>query len=399
VVHLDDDVTLTNPNLSPVRHVRLSLDGATLTRETWAGTGKRRMSTKVFPTAGDAAAGLAADAVGRMKKGFMHLRAAADTPRGGLVLRCVTPDGNSSMAFDLAPDGGRLAVASVDCSARVVNVRLLDVATGVLTLLHTEPARDTRVTRDAVQFDGAGGLVFSVPGVVRHLDTATGAVRTAETIWPGARHFGGPSWNEARSYFLAYDDTGRIQLFDAGLEPLHELRAETRAGPARPYVSGAVSPSGSLVALGTADGEIDVVDTLTGQSCFGRSLTLPGRRSAARLGFDPAERVLVASCPSGTGPFIFRLADGSRHHVPVTPDRPGTFATCCSWAFSPDGTKLVVAGSKRLYLHDGATFERLPAEPLDSIPWSRALRFSADGTMLAVNSVGAHQEMLSVYRI
>jgi hypothetical protein len=155
----DDDVTLTDPNGPKPKYARFMRDGTTVTREAWTGTGTRRVTVNEFADDFQARMGFDKETRTRMRQGFVYLRDIADTPPGGLVVQCVVPGLGLGYGFDLHPDGTTLAAGFGSDRNGTAVMHLIDVATGVRTLVHTDPpvpGRSQPWLHD-VLFDSTGG--------------------------------------------------------------------------------------------------------------------------------------------------------------------------------------------------------------------------------------------------
>jgi WD40 repeat protein len=390
----DDDVTLTDPNGLKPKYARFVRDGTTVTRESWTGTGKRRVVVDEFADVYQAQRGFDKESRTRMRQGFVYLRDRADTPPGGLVMQCVVPGLGLGYGFDLHPDGTTLATGFGSDRNGTAVMHLVDVATGVRTLVHTDPpvAGRSQPWLYDVLFDSAGGLVSTLNRETRRLDLATGALRVIAsserrtTSWfnPHCVH---PAQDAARRRLLVFDADTTVRVLDAGGATVLELpladHPECR--------SGALSPSGRLLALAFG-ATVDVWAVDTGRKLFDAPLPNPFRRSdmgIRLLGFDATETLLTACDAYAEGPVVWRLDTREPRHVRTDPDRAE--GICSSFAYSPDGRLLAVDDGRLTFL-DTATFDPLPTERHPAYR-SKRIVFSADGGLVAIGA-----ERLSVYR-
>ena len=248
----DDDVTLTDPNGAKPKYARVVRDGTTVTRETWTGTGKRRVTVNEFADDHQAWRGFDKETRTRMRQGYVYLRDIADTPSGGLVMQCVVPGVGLGYGFDLHPDGTTLATGFGSDRNGTAVMHLVDVATGVRTLVHTDPpvaGRSQQWLYD-VLFDSTGGLVSTLNHETRRLDLATGLQRViADTVNLTTSRFNPhcvhPSQDASRRRLLVFDADTTVRVLDADGATVLKLpladHPECR--------SGALSPSGRLLAL------------------------------------------------------------------------------------------------------------------------------------------------------
>jgi WD40 repeat protein/serine/threonine protein kinase len=105
-----------------------------------------------------------------------------------------------------------------------------------------------------------------------------------------------------------------------------------------PLVSVAAAPDGTLIAAGSDDGALAVLDALTGQQRWGYQ----GRTTLIELTFSPDGRWLAASQSDGTL-LVFNAADGTLHRPLPTRE-----VAAHSLIFSPDSSTLLSADAEGL---------------------------------------------------
>ena len=383
----DDEIVLTNPNGAKRKDVRLVLDGAELRIQSRTGTGGLRTKVVKHDTLAEAGTRYAGELSALLYEGFVHLNTVAGRARPGeLLIRCAARESQS--IFDLSPDGATLVTRTYDDRFRKTGeVDLVDVATGRRTTVGTHPpgpVDDAGRWFESVRFDGTGTrLVSTFGGDTRVLDLTTGETRVIASFDPAAGRLAPgrmrPCFDAARKRLLVYDDdTARVLDGD---ESVFGLPLTGHAHP----TAGALSPSGRLLALGFRDGTIDVWNVDSGQRIDGQPFRLG--REVGRVGFDPADRRLLAA--SGhVEAAVWNLADRRLIH-------PGTEArgvSWTSWTYSPDGARLVMWGGLAAF-HDPETLRRLPIDPIPMGLYAGSVVFSADGSLMAVGG-----DYLSVYR-
>ncbi|MFG2167843.1 WD40 repeat domain-containing protein [Micromonospora chersina] len=402
-----DEVLLTHPDPSAPRHLHLAVDGARLLRRSWRGNAKERHSSRDLPNPQAARDALAREAAARMREGFVFVRGSAGTPPGEPVLRCAPPNSGGDQTFDLHPQGHTLAVASLHRGAYGADLHLIDVTTGQRRLVHTEtpgsgPARQTFI--HTVLFDADGtGLVYALNGETRHLDLTTGATRilAAYEQFSTARFnpfCARPAQDATRQRLLLFDADDRVRVRTTSTADdvlvLHVAdQPECRAG--------ALSPSGRLLALtyGVHDAIVQLWHVDTGRLLHSTRFPFPfanttGRTGIRHLGFDPTERLVLATGGFAEGPFALPIEGDTLAWAVADPYRTDRYGTCFSWQYSPGGDLLAIGG--RL----GATLHLPTGEPspvtLAPSHTGRTQRvvFSADGTLLAC---GGDTGQLSVH--
>ncbi|MGR7002026.1 hypothetical protein ACU686_35090 [Yinghuangia aomiensis] len=175
-----DEVTLVHHGFPKPKYVRLRVDGGSLRRESGSGSSaKPRHSAKDCGSPTEAGYALAKETNKRLRDGFVVLRDPAEAAVGEPVLVAAAPNRCGSQVLDVHPGGHTLVVGTMLKQAYGAEIHLVDVATGVRRLVHTEPAGERQTFLHTVRFDAAGqGVVYALNGQTRLLDLATGASRT-----------------------------------------------------------------------------------------------------------------------------------------------------------------------------------------------------------------------------
>ncbi|MDI2127613.1 WD40 repeat domain-containing protein [Yinghuangia seranimata] len=372
-----DEITLVHQGFPKAKYVRLRVDGGWLRRESrGSASGTPRQSAKDYGSPTEAAYALDKETRKRMNDGFVMLRDPADAAVGEPVLVAAAPNRCSSAALDVHPQGHTLVVGTTLKEAYGAEIHLIDVATGVRRLVHTEPAGERQTFLHAVRFHADGqGVVYALNGETRYLDLADGRSRTLASYeqWQTA-DFNPfclqPSWDRARRRLLVFDAGNRVRVLDDAGEPLLDLdvaqRPECRAG--------ALSPSGRLLALafGMEPAHVEVWDVDTGRQVQRHRFPFPfpENRGSAGCGgvdvldFDPTERYVIANGGFAEGPFSMALDTGALAWAVPDPHRTDRWGTCYAWAFSPDGTRLAVGERGTVVLRDPATGAEAPVPQL-----------------------------------
>lgn len=363
-----DDITLVHQGFPRHKYVRLRVDGGWLRRESRSGaSGTPRLSAKDYRSPDDAEHALRTEMRKRLHDGFVMLRDPATAASGEPVLVAAAPNRCSSAALDVHPEGHTLVVGTMLKEAYGAQIHLIDVATGVRRLVHEEPAGERQTFVHTVRFDAGGqGVVYAVNGETRRLDLAAATSRTLASYeqWRTS-DFNPfcvrPSWDQARRRLLVFDAGNRVRVLDAGGGPLLDLdvgqRPQCRAG--------VLSPSGKLLALafGMGPAHVEVWDVDTGRQVRRHRFPFPYPQDRAAagcggvdvLGFDPAERHLIANGGFAEGPFSMALDTGALAWAVPDPYRTDRWGTCYAWAFSPDGTRLAVGDRGTVALRDPGT--------------------------------------------
>jgi hypothetical protein len=282
-------------------------------------------------------------------------------------------------AFDLHPDGTAIAYATVGPRAASADVYVLDLATGTRRHLHaitTDPDRPEHISIRGVRWtpDGAA-LLIGLPWQVRVLG-ADGRIQDAAPLGiidmpafdlAGGRLLGSERWG--REHAITVRD-----LADLGSEPIF-----AREVPGWNESRAALSADGEHVAITDGDAaSIGIFEVASGRE-IGR-VAPEGR--VWRVGFAPDGDRLLVLLDWHAGPVVIDRASGGVLHRFVEGD--GRPRNTPSWAWSPDGRTLALAGDC-LALIDGATLaERPESAALDRwgnhaahVAWSR------DGALIA----------------
>lgn len=389
----------------------MTLDGTRVSRATWAGDGKPRVSGRDF-AAHEVRHAYDKEVRKQMAAGFVFLRAEADAVPGQLVLDCLAPGGGASDAFDLRPDGGEIAVGVTLKDAYGAEIHLIDVATGERRLVHAEPvgAGRTFTVVHAVRYDADGtGLVYALNGETRRLDLESGAtsVLAAYEQWKSASfnpYCVRPMWDDARRRLLVFDAGDMVRVLDADGSVRLEVPTKADTTECR---AGALSPSGRLLALyrpsrgvvyrhsdavHDATNEIEVWDVAAGRLAARVAVPAPLReKQLHEIGFDPTESLIVANPDPVQGPCALSIDTGElAWHFPDA-RQADHWGTCFTWAYGPSGGPLAIGRwhDDAVDLRDPATREPWPGT-LERLERHRVKRiaFSRDGRLMAAGGDG-----------
>lgn len=405
------------------KHCELTLEGSRLTRATWTGEGKPRVTVREVPgLEGDAYNVYLGEVRKKMREGFAFIRAAESATLGDLLLECVAPNRSASRAFDLRPDGAELAVGTVLKDGYGAEIHLIDVATGVRRLVHTEEAEESDGRRrqtivHAVLYDATGtALIYSLNEETRRLDLRTGETRVlAEYRQWKTSHFNPycvrPAWDAARRRLVVFDSGDMVRVLDARGERLFELCTTSKTTECR---AAALSASGRLLALyrpsrgiipkhadalHDTTNEIEVWDVDEGTLRTRVPVPAPLHADGLdEIGFDPTETVIVTNPQPVQGPCGISTETGEIVWAFAHAHRTDRWDVCFGWAYSPDGSLLAIGRRDRgkgVDLRDAATRGSLPLERVEGHRVYR-LAFSADGTLLAA---GGDTDLLTVRKV
>jgi hypothetical protein len=349
------------------------LEGDELVQEIHPAGRPPRLTRKRF----DDAAWQLPQLVGRkLGEGYCVFADGERTAAGGLLFESI----GGGAAFDLHPDGTSIAYAMVGPRSASADVYILDLATGTRRHLHsitTDPDRPDHVSIRGVRWtpDGAA-LLVGLPWQVRLVDRS-GRIRDAAPLGlienpafdlAGGRLLGSERWGQAHAITVR-------ALADLQGEPIFS----------RPVPDW----SGSRAGLSADGQEVAIVDG--GAASIGIFEVASGREVGrvaieglvSRVGFSPAgDRLLVLLNWHGSGPVVIDRATGAVLHRFVEAD--GRPRATPSWAWSPDGRTLALAGNC-LALVDGATLAERPESAALSRWGNHAahVAWSGDGALIA----------------
>lgn len=415
------EILLVRNGAPKPRYCRLTLTGSHLERSTWAGEGKPRVTFRDLPgQAWEVRLEYLKEVRKKMGEGFAFVRDAAAAAPGELLLECRVPNRCTSRAFDLRPDGAELAVGTSLKDGYGAEIHLIDVATGVRRLVHTEEAlaadgRRSQTIPHAVLYDASGtALAYALNGETRRLDLRTGETHVlgAYRQWQTS-HFNPycvqPAWDGERRRLLLFDADDMVRVLDADGNRVFEVHTKRDTTECR---AGALSASGRLLALyrpsrgivyahedarHDTTNEVEIWDVDKGT--LRTRVQVPAQlaaRTLDKVGFDPTETLVVTNPDPVQGPCAISIETGEIvWHFPDA-HRTDRWDTCFSWAYSPDGSLLAIGRhlGDAVELRDAATREPV-ATPLERVEGHRVHRlvFSADGTVLAA---GGGSDLLTV---
>ena len=278
--------------------------------------------------------------------------------------------------LDLSPDGRYLAALSVPVSHHQQG--LLDWRLAVVDLEQTPRAvRYLRATRGEPRFAANSRTIMTMDGFgrVQYLDVETGNVQRTVNLTPvGPEHsFKALSGPENRQFVVAEDtsvgsvvawevSTGR-QIWSASEEDL---------------LVAAVSPDGSWIMVGHADGRIERIDTRTGNST-------PVTSSLSEGLIDVTWAPNGLSFAGATQDRTVLVWDAETLQTRVV--LRGHWGKVSKLAYAPDGSTLYAAGLDQAVLAWDLTGDTSAVTEIDGLRPTGAVYTSAladDGSVVAV---------------
>jgi WD40 repeat protein len=281
-----------------------------------------------------------------------------------------------------SPDGDQVAVALDDETPLIlVNVEAgfrlgpAETVAGASDVVH-EVAYNSASSQVATANEDGTVRVFTVPGLSDLAYVLPGSASHGETA------VAGDTVAEAQPPSDGGSGTG-IDLWNLATGSHTHLR-----GPAGYTDVVAVSPDRRLLALGTGDGDVRLVDARTG-AVTGKPMTVTANNDVMDVAFSPDGR-LIAAAANGNYVRLFDVATQHEYGSPLpTAHLQPPFSTVPgngSWtvAFSPDGRLLAVgdeAGQVRLW---NVATGRLASTLTAGFAPIRAIAFDARSNRLAV---------------
>lgn len=267
-------------------------------------------------------------------------------------------------------EGKRIAVSSADKGAKVFNAD--DGALLSEFKNHTYPVTTIRFSPDGKRLLSTS---YQRPkgGEVRIWDAATGSEE--RVLQSGYAPITCAHWNGDGSKIVAASWDQHLHIFDLSKEEKPIVARLGSEGEYRAAQMSALSPDGTLVAVGGKDDEVHLFEAWTGKHVR----DLKGHRSSVEgLAFSPDGRVL-ASSSADTSIIFWDVASGKK-----MASVRGHEASVRGLAFTPDGRTLLSAS------HDGtvrtwnAEAAMLDAGRLEFSETAYHVLESPDGTRVAV---------------
>jgi WD40 repeat protein len=288
-----------------------------------------------------------------------------------LIGEPLTGAGTWINALAFSPDGATLAAGSSDSEVWVWRVA---TRTLIRRLPHPAPVTSVAFLADAN----------------RLATTATDGTARVWSVTAPAVEFGGGVFGIGfmptnRLAVASGDDTGSVWNVADPRAPVANLGPFTALGDhAQVNGTGAVSPDGRLMALGTKTGPVQLWDITRDPPTLRATMTGPGALIES-VAFSPDGRLVVAGSDDGRA-WLWDVTD------PQAPGRPLTGHTNYIYvvAFSPDGRTVATAsvdGTGRLWDVSDPAAPRPLGDPFLTIDaYVTSVGFSPDGRLLAVGS-------------
>lgn len=364
------------------KKVELALTGETISTITWNAKGAAKTTSKTLASPQLAAREFEKAVRKKLRDDYVVL--GVPNP-GAIILEAFAAGGGGGAILDLSRDGRFIVTASMTKEASFgIKIELVEVATGLRTIIVEEPSGIRQNFLHAVMFDRDGkGLYFVLCDVTEYVDIAT---KQRTRITKAAKidsYVVQPSFDAERRRLLVIDGYV-VRVLDEKRETLCEIDTTHASTECR---GAAISPSGRYLALYIAsrgvtynheDARSDTTNLVNIYDVETGSLweTITVDRKISALGLSPDEKELVVSWYYADGPAGLTIPSGEETWSAGDTNR--------DWAFSPDGTLLALSGERqpRVLTFPG----REPAVELSAITdFGRCERvvISADGKRLA----------------
>ncbi|MGY0061153.1 WD40 repeat domain-containing protein [Streptomyces sp. LZ34] len=399
-----DTTMRSSADPAKVKFYRIAVEGPRLIRSAWTEGRRPRETVVEFASESEAEREFEELRWKKLREGFACVADTAQSARGAVVLDVKVPNQCSAEAFDLSPDGRTIVVGTMLKDAYGAEIHLIDVDSGHRRLIHAEPPeiRPEPLGRGqtfvhAALFDAGGEhIIYALNGETRLLDLKSEQTRILARYreFHDAHHNPfrvRPSWDAVRRRLLLFDTGDRVRIVD---QDWNEVFATSTERPSFGCWTGSLSPSGKLMALCFSKGsrykeddpevtEVEIWD-IDRRKVLRR---IPMGRKPHKVGFDPADTLLVTNPESAEGPCAFSLETGKLvWHFP-DPFRTDRWATCYGWAYTPDGSTLAIGRRGDTDVVDAVTRHSDPAFKRRSgdrgTGRTYTVRISADGTLVA----------------
>jgi len=379
-----------------VQHWFVAQVGETVT--TWAGEDLARLERTVTKKKDEGAA--ANDHDDRLRKqlyaGFVL--GGAENPRPGDALCALhVGDGSSAECIDLSPDGRTLAIGTTLPEARGANLHLVDIVTGRRQRIHTEQAgRASQTFLHRVAFGPEGAeLYYQMNEELRVIPREGGKPRVVAKMNEGPLnpHVSRFQFDSARDRMLCFDGPSPcVRRVGGEHELLLALPPNTKTTE---YREGAISPSGELIAVvyqsrGVIYSHDDAKHDTTSEI---QIWSVSKQRRVHTLAFEEEYLRQIGFTPDDEGLVLGTYSDVAARELKTGKEL--WRREVVEWAYSPDGSRLAVAGrGAAAKVLDARTWQgrlvvRGPwAEPRGDIHGVATLFYSLDGKLLVAGNKG-----------
>ena len=375
-----DQIHLINYSGPKIRHWKIELVEGEDSYTISFGTDLNKLKTSIKKCTSGAYLKYHSEIYKKLGEGFMYRNTAPSGDPYELLYLLREPNKGNTRVFDIHPNGKQLVMGSQKWGSKGAEIHVLDLESGVLTLLYSVDGRYLRI--HSVHFNAAGDKIFFLlQTAVKILDINTGEVTDfaeyQESMNGPNPHYVSPVFNVPRNRYLYFSE-GAVNVCDEHLKPVFGLRLAFDSHEKQCKLA-CISPSGRLLALhytrhGILDSEqishIDIWDIDNNELI--NSIEVD-RLDIHKMGFNPSETEIVFIRFAALGPGFYDIKTGKLIRW-FKDSYEGSWANRFDFAYSPNG-KLLAAGH---FLLD-AKLEKYLLTPdyyANAKPWK--VMFSAD---------------------
>lgn len=341
----------------------------------------------------------------KFRDGYALLRERASAPRGAVVFAGFASGGGGGPVLDVSPDGRYALTAGHSGAPRSVWVERIDLATGERKVIF-ERSHPTQIFLHSAHFErDEGRILVSLSDNIERAPIdggkteVVGTFRSKGTRHPFNPHVLRPLQSADRGRAVLFDERLQVNVVEERFDPVLAVPTMHETTECRGV---GLSSSGKLLAVfrvsrgivynhddakhdATCEVEIWDIDKAK------KIAVLPMERQIDRLGFDPTDRLLLATHYYAAGPVAYSLETGKQAFAFSDGQGEGGLARAHDFTCSPDGSLLAIA-SGATCLYDAATRAPIEVEPFGLratlVVFARGLLVSFEDGLCVARSTG-----------
>lgn len=357
------------------KRLRLRVDGSEIVQTTWNAKGQPKVARKAY--ADDDAAKAAFDKAVRKRLRDDYVVMGEGHEPGDLVFEAFAPGGGGGAVLDMSRDGKRIVTATITSESMFGSkVEVVEVASGARRILAEHAGGGDQQFLLAALFDRDGSAIYYVLNQDTYrVDLATG---TRTQVAAGRdrelnHHVVRPSFDAARERLVVFATGPIVRVLGVDAQVLLEVTPPRECRGAR------LSPSGRLLAILLAGDPSEVQIWDVDSASHWETLTTA---KLHHLGLTPEDDALIVTRDYARGPVALEIPSG-RELWSLAGEDTYTFG----WAYSPDGSRLAIAGNS-LQILDART-RRVELDLVARAYRTACPVFSSDGRRLAASIDGS----------